>query len=349
MKVAVLGPIAWRTPPRDYGPWERIAGLIAAGLHQRGVDVTLFATLDSETPAKLAGICPAGYADDPTVDGRVWEALHVAHAFERSGEFDIVHNHLDWLPLAFEQLAHAPLVTTIHGFSGPMIMPIYRASSSAFVSISLADRSPELDYLANVYHGVDSAELPFDARGGDALVSFGRIHPDKGTAEAIEIAADAGRRLVICGIVQDQAYFHECVEPRIDGDRVTYLGSVGPLRRAEVLGSAAALLHPVAFAEPFGLSVVESMMCGTPVIAFERGSMPEIVDAGQTGYLVSDVAEAVAVVDAAAGIDRAACRGVALERFSATRMVDDYRRVYDAVIAGNDSGPSRAGHPHHVS
>jgi glycosyltransferase involved in cell wall biosynthesis len=341
VKVAVLGPIAWRTPPRDYGPWVRIAGLIADGLHQRGVDVTLFATLDSKTPAKLDGVCPTGYADDPSVDGRVWEALHIAHAFERSGEFDIVHNHLDWLPLAFEQLAHAPLVTTIHGFSGPKIMPIYLASRSALVSISLADRSPELDYVANVYHGVDSAELPFDATGGDSLVSFGRIHPDKGTADAIEIAAASGRRLVICGIVHDEAYFHECVEPRIDGDRVTYLGSVGPSRRAQILGSSAALLHPVAFAEPFGLSVVESMMCGTPVIAFERGSMREIVDPGHTGYLVSNVAEAVAVVDAAAGLDRATCRAIALERFSATRMVDDYLRVYGSALAGTASQAAR--------
>jgi len=124
MKVGILGPIAWRTPPRSYGPWERVAGLIASGLHERGVDVTLFATLDSETPAKLDGVCPAPYAEDPSMDGRVWEALHVAHAFGRSGEFDVVHNHLDWLPLAFEHLAHAPLVTTIHGFSGPTIMPV---------------------------------------------------------------------------------------------------------------------------------------------------------------------------------------------------------------------------------
>jgi glycosyltransferase involved in cell wall biosynthesis len=333
MKVAILGSIAWRTPPRAYGPWERVAGLIASGLHERGVDVTLFATLDSETPAKLDGVCPTGYAEDPTLDGRVWEALHVAHAFERSGEFDLVHNHLDWLPLAFEQLAHVPLVTTIHGFSGPTIMPVYQASNSALVSISLADRAPGLDYVANVYHGVDSAELPFDPAGGDSLVSFGRIHPDKGTAEAIQIAAAAGRRLVICGIVHDEAYFHECVEPRIDGDRVTFLGAVGPSGRAEVLGAAAALLHPVAFAEPFGLSVVESMMCGTPVIAFERGSMGEIVDPGQTGYLVQNVSEAVEVVDAAIALDRSACRAVALERFSAGRMVDDYLRVYDAVLA----------------
>ena len=150
MKVAILGSIAWRTPPRAYGPWERVAGLVASGLHDRGVDVTLFATLDSETPTKLDGVCPTGYAEDTTVDGRVWEALHVAHAFERSGEFDIVHNHLDWLPLAFEKLAHAPLVTTIHGFSGPTIMPVYQASNSALVSISLADRAPGLDYVANV-------------------------------------------------------------------------------------------------------------------------------------------------------------------------------------------------------
>ena len=333
MKVAILGSIAWRTPPRDYGPWERVAGLIASGLHERGVDVTLFATLDSETPAKLDGVCPSGYAEDDEADGRVWEALHVAHALARSGEFDIVHNHLDWLPLAFEQFARAPLVTTIHGFSGAAIMPVYERAKSAFVSISLADRAPSLRYVANVYHGVEPAELPFDPVGGDALVCFGRIHPDKGTADAIEIAARTERRLVLCGIVHDQSYFHERIEPHIDGDRVTYLGSVGPERRAEVLGGSAALLHPVAFAEPFGLSVVESMMCGTPVLAYERGSMPEIVDSGSTGYLVANVQEAVDAVERTAALDRAACRQVAEQRFSAARMVDDYLRVYHDVLA----------------
>jgi len=335
VKVAILGSIAWRTPPRDYGPWERVAGLLAAGLHARGVDVTLYATLDSETPAKLDGVCAHGYAEDTSLDGRVWEALHVAHALERSGDFDIVHNHLDWLPVALEQFARAPLVTTIHGFSGPAIMPVYERASSAFVSISLADRAPGIRYVANVYHGVESAELPFDPVGGDSLVYFGRIHPDKGTADAIEIASRAGRRLVICGIVQDEAYFRERVEPHIDGDRVTYLGSVGPLQRAEVLGGAAALLHPVFFAEPFGLSVVESMTCGTPVVAYERGSMPEIVDVGETGYLVANVDEAVEVVERAVGLDRAVCRQVAERRFSAARMVDDYMRVYDDVLAAS--------------
>ena len=335
MKVAILGSIAWRTPPRDYGPWERVAGLLATGLHARGVDVTLYATLDSETPAKLDGVCAHGYAEDTSLDGRVWEALHVAHALERSGDFDIVHNHLDWLPVALEQFARAPLVTTIHGFSGPAIMPVYERASSAFVSISLADRAPGIRYVANVYHGVESAELPFDPVGGDSLVYFGRIHPDKGTADAIEIASRAGRRLVICGIVQDEAYFRERVEPHIDGDRVTYLGSVGPLQRAEVLGGAAALLHPVFFAEPFGLSVVESMTCGTPVVAYERGSMAEIVDVGETGYLVAGVEEAVEAVERAVSLDRAVCRQVAERRFSAARMVDDYMRVYDDVLAAS--------------
>jgi len=334
MKVAVLGPIAWRTPPRHYGPWERVAGLIAAGLHERGVDVTLFATLDSETSAKLEGVCPRGYAEDAELDGRVWEALHVAHALARSGDFDIVHNHLDWLPLAFDRLARAPLVTTIHGFSSTAILPAYERSRSSFVSISLADRAPTIVYVANVYHGVDLAELPFDPAGGDALVHFGRIHPDKGTADAIEIAERAGRRLVLCGIVQDERYFAERIEPRIDGDRVTYLGSVGPQRRAEVLGRALALLHPIAFDEPFGLSVVESMACGTPVIAYPRGSMPEIVDEGVTGLLVAGVEEAVEAVDRVAALDRVACRERAERRFSAGRMVDDYLRVYEELRRG---------------
>jgi glycosyltransferase involved in cell wall biosynthesis len=335
VRVAILGPIAWRTPPQHYGPWERIAGLIAAGLHARGVDVTLFATLDSKTPAKLDGVCPHGYADDPELDGRVWEALHVAHALERSGDFDLVHNHLDWLPLAFDRLARAPLVTTIHGFSNPAILPAYRSARSAFVSISFADRAPGLSYVANVYHGVDLAELPFESAGAEALVYFGRIHPDKGAAEAIEIAGRAGRRLVLCGIVQDERYFAEQVEPHIDGDRVVYLGSVGPEQRADVLGRATALLHPISFEEPFGLSVIEAMACGTPVIAYPRGSMPEIVDEGVTGFLVANLEQAVEAVGRAAALDRAACRREAESRFSAERMVDDYLLAYEVVLAGS--------------
>jgi glycosyltransferase involved in cell wall biosynthesis len=332
MKLALLGPIAWRTPPRHYGPWELVTGLLADGLAQRGVDVTLFATLDSITLARLDGICQRPYEEDGEIDGRVWEALHVAHALSRSAEFDLIHNHLDWLPLAFAGLARAPMVTTIHGFSSPKILPAYLRSGSAFVSISDADRAPGLDYVATVHHGVDMTTLPFSARAGEGLVCFGRIHPDKGTAQAIEIARCAERPLVLCGPVQDERYFSEEIAPHVDDDRVRYLGSVGPAERAEVLGAASCLLHPIAFAEPFGLSVVESMLCGTPVVAYARGSMPELVDEGVTGVLAHGVDSAVAGVKRAAGFDRGACRQTAERRFSVDRMVDDYLEVYEGVL-----------------
>ncbi|MFC3989668.1 glycosyltransferase family 4 protein [Actinoplanes siamensis] len=331
MKVALLGPIAWRTPPLHYGPWELITSLLAEGLTERGVEVTLFATLDSVTKATLDGVVPAGYEENDGIDGRVWEAIHVSHALERSGEFDLVHNHLDWLPLAFSAHCRAPMLTTVHGFSGRNILPAYRKAKSLFVSISDSDRAADLDYLATVHHGVDLSGLPFHPDGGDDLILFGRIHPDKGTDLAIEIARRAGRRLIICGIVQDRAFFEAAVEPLIDGDSVVYLGSVGPDERGTILGSGAALLHPIRFAEPFGLSVVESMACGTPVIAYRRGSMPEVVDEGVTGRLVSSVEEAAAAVADISRLDRAACSARARERFSADRMVDQYLAIYREI------------------
>ncbi|MFG1607959.1 glycosyltransferase family 4 protein [Actinoplanes sp. NPDC049265] len=332
MRIGLLGPVAWRTPPRAYGPWEQVTGLLADGLVATGVDVTLFATLDSITTARLDGKCPRGYADDPSTDGRIAEAMHVSHALARSPEFDVIHSHLDWLPLAFAQHCRAPLLTTVHGFSSPRILPAYRASGSSFVSISDADRSPDLDYVATVYHGVDVDGLPFNPSGGSGLVSFGRIHPDKGTAVAIEIARRAGRQLTLCGPIQDERYFTEEVAPHIDGDRVVFLGPVGPQRRSEILGGAAALLHPIDFDEPFGLSVVESMICGTPVVAYPRGALPEILDEGVTGRLVRDVDQAVAAVHSVHTIDRAGCRTRARERFSAGRMVADYLAVYERLL-----------------
>jgi glycosyltransferase involved in cell wall biosynthesis len=332
MKVALLGPIAWRTPPKHYGPWELITSLLAEGLVRRGVDVTLFATLDSQTAAALDGVCPHGYAEDDTLDGRVWEALHVSHALERSAEFDLVHNHLDWLPLAFSQHCQTRLVTTIHGFSDRKILPAYQASSSAFVSISDADRAAELRYIATVHHGIDLSRFTFSATGGEDLVVLGRIHPDKGTADAIEIANQAGRRLKMAGPIQDLAYYEERVAPFVDDDKVRYLGSVGPDQRSDLLASAAALLHPIGFAEPFGLSVVEAMAAGTPVIAYDKGSMPEVIDEGVTGFLVSDITSAGAAVESAVTLPRAEIRRTAESRFSADHMVDRYLAVYASLL-----------------
>lgn len=329
----MLGPIAWRTPPVHYGPWELVTSLLTEGLTARGVDVTLFATLDSQTDATLDGVCPRGYGDDDSLDGRVWEALHVSHALARSSEFDIVHNQLDWLPLAFAEHCRTPMVTTIHGFSGAGILPAYTHARSTYVAISDSDRSDRLHYAATIHHGIDLTALPVNIHPGHDLVVFGRIHPDKGTADAIEIARQARRRLVICGIVQDERYFAERVRPHVDGDRVCYLGSVGPAQRAEVLGSAAVLLHPIHFDEPFGLSVVEAMACGTPVIAYRRGSMAEVVDVGVTGYLADDVESAVRAIDDAVALDRMAVHARAADRFGAARMVSQYCDVYAGMLA----------------
>ncbi|MDT4986816.1 MAG: hypothetical protein QOI74_910 [Micromonosporaceae bacterium] len=332
MKVALLGPVAWRTPPRAYGPWEQVVALLADGLTARGVDVTLFATLDSGTAATVDGVCPRPYNEDSSLDGRIWEALHIAYCFERSGDFDLVHSHLDWLPLAMSGFCRARMLTTIHGFSDKKILPAYRHGRSEYVAISDADRAPELSYAATVYHGVDIGQFPFVDQPGDELVAFGRIHPDKGTAEAIEIARRADRPLIICGPVHDERYHAERVEPHIDGVAVRYLGNVGPVERARILGGATALLHPIGFAEPFGLSVVESMICGTPVVAYPKGALPEIVDEGVTGLLVGGVGAAVEAVTSVARFDRRKVRETAVGRFSADRMVDDYLRVYASLI-----------------
>lgn len=335
MRIAMLAPIAWRTPPRHYGPWERVVSLITEGLVQQGIDVTLFATLDSVTGADLRGVCPRGYEEDSGIDAKVFECLHIANAFEQAHEFDLIHNHFDFLPLSYARLVDTPIVTTIHGFSSPRIVPVYEryADRSHYVSISDADRSPRLSYVATVHHGIDVESFTFRERGGDYLVFFGRIHPDKGVREAITIARRAGMPIVLAGIVQDDEYFRREIAPSIDGASVRYLGSVGPEARDELLGGACALLHPIAFEEPFGLSVVEAMATGTPVVAFARGSMREVVRDGETGFLVSSLDAAVTALERIDRIDRGACRAWVQERFSRARMVRDYLAVYDKVLS----------------
>jgi glycosyltransferase involved in cell wall biosynthesis len=266
----------------------------------------------------------------------VSECLHIANAFERAEEFDVIHNSFDFLPLTYSELVETPVLTTIHGFSSPRILAVYQRynTSSAYVAISDSDRDPSLDYLATIHHGIDTDAFTLHPTPGRYLLFFGRIHPDKGTVEAIDVAARCGLPLVIAGIVQDQQYFDELVAPRIDGVDVSFIGAVGPDERSELLGGAQALLHLIRFDEPFGYSVVEAMACGTPVIAFNRGSMPELVAAGTTGFLVDDVDEAVSAVRASLTLDRAAIRAHAVERFGVARMVDAYIGAYETVLRG---------------
>ncbi|NNC65991.1 MAG: glycosyltransferase family 4 protein [Gammaproteobacteria bacterium] len=338
MRVAVLSPISWRTPPRHYGPWESVVSLLTEELVRMGLDVTLFATGDSQTSGKLVAVCPRPYSEDRSVDPKVAECLHISEVFERSADFDLIHNHFDFLPLTYSGLTDTPVVTTIHGFSSASILPVYEKYNgrSHYVSISEADRSPALDYIATIHHGIDISQFPFSKAAGEYLLFFGRIHPDKGVYEAIQVAQRVGRKLVIAGIVQDREYFETRVEPYLDGDAVEYVGAVGPAERSQVLGEALALLHLISFDEPFGLSLVESLACGTPVIAFGRGSMPEIIKHGETGYIVEDVDCAVEAVALVRTLDRFACRKDAEQRFSHIRMASDYVRVYREILESKD-------------
>lgn len=334
MKIAILSPIAWRTPPRKYGPWELVASTLTEGLVAKGLDVTLFATSDSITAGKLDAVCVAPYAEDPETDPKVWECLHIAHLMENAARFDIIHNHFDFLPLSYSQLIKTPMITTIHGFSSEKIVPVYQKynSNTSYISISDADRHPSLDYLQTIYHGIDPLRFPFKPRKEDYLVYFGRIHPDKGTHAAVEIARLSGYPLKIAGLIQDQEYFNKQIMPHIDDNHVFYLGNAAPEEGKEILGNARALLHPIFFDEPFGLSVVEAMMCGTPVIAFNRGSMPELLTDGITGYLVNDVAEAVHAIASLHKIDPLNCRQRALKNFSIEQMVKAYIGAYEKVL-----------------
>jgi glycosyltransferase involved in cell wall biosynthesis len=330
----VLASIAHSVPPRSYGPWEQVAATLTEGLVARGHDVTLFATADSTTTARLHAEAPAGYEEDPLVDAKVYEALHIAAAFERANEYDVISNQFDFLPLAFSRLVSTSVVTTIHGFSSERIVPVYRAYDDIvhYVAISDSDRHPDLTYSATIHHGIAVDEFTVGAGDGGYLLFLGRIHPDKGTAEAIHVARRVGVPLVIAGIIQDEDYFNRHVAPHLDSANVTYVGPVGADDRDRLLGGAMALLHLIGFDEPFGLSVVESLAAGTPVIARPRGSMPELIRDGVTGYLVDNVDAAAHAVRAISDIDRRDCRADAVARFTADRMVDEYEELFRSVV-----------------
>ena len=334
MRVAMLAPIAWRTPPRNYGPWELVTSMLTEALVARGIDVTLFATLDSITAAALDGVVPAPYGDDASIDAKVWEFRHLAHLFEQAGQFDLIHNQADFPAHAFARLTDTPIVTTIHGFSSERILPMYAEYQDLvhYVAISDADRHPDLRYAATIHHGIPIDDFPLNPTGSDDLLFFGRIHHDKGAAEAIAAARTCGRHLHMYGIVQDKDYYERDVEPAVDGARVTYHGAVGGAQRLRALGDARALLHLINFDEPFGLSVIEAMACGTPVIATRRGSMPELIEDGITGFLVDSLDEANQAIERVDEIDRSRVRRAIANRFSVDRMADDYLKLYRRVV-----------------
>ncbi|MGB3619181.1 MAG: glycosyltransferase family 4 protein [Catalinimonas sp.] len=344
MKIGILAPIAWRTPPEHYGGWELVASGVSEGLVARGHDVRLFATADSLTAAHLEAVCPHPLTrPDHGLDSRVMETLHVAHAYERAQALglDILHNHAGAFGVPPAALVDFPVVTTLHGSAAEAgSRRIYgRYPTHPYVSISDAERrlAPNLHYVATVYNGIAVERFPFAERPGDYLLCIGRMSPDKGIHVAIAAARRAGVPLVLAGIVpvENQAYFEREVAPHL-GAGVEFVGPVGHQEKGRLLAGARAFLHLVTYEEAFGLTMAESMACGTPVIATRRGSVPELIEEGRTGFIVpaegDPTAAAVASINKTHMLDRTACRQHAT-RFDVSRMVEGYERVYRQLLA----------------
>ena len=340
-RVAILSPVAWRTPPRQYGAWETVASNITEGLAARGWDVTLFATRDSITGGHLHAVIDQGYEEDSAVDPKVAEYLHISEAFEHAAEFDLIHSHYDFMALTYSRLVKTPVLTTIHGFSSPKIMPVYQKYRDGyFVSISDSDRAPGLNYLATVYNGIDLSLYPLQESPGEELIFLGRIHPDKGVHLAIAVARLSGLPLLIAGIIQDKEYFEKQVEPYLDDREIRYIGPVGVAGKNELFSRARALLHLNTIPERFGLVLAEANAAGVPVIATDLGSCREVIEDGKTGFLVHGVNEAVEALKSVHKIDRSTCRRRVQQCFSIETMVEAYERVYCRIFDLETKGRS---------
>ncbi len=299
----------------------------------RGWDVTLFATGDSVTSARLQSVVERGYEEDAAVDSKVAEYLHISEVFERAAEFDLIHSHYDFMALTYTRLVSTPVLTTIHGFSSPEIMTVYQKYRDGyFVSISESDRAVGLNYLGTVYNGIDLSLYPLQSSHGDNLIFLGRIHPDKGVHLAIEVARQSGWPLVIAGIIQDKTYYDEQVKPHLD-HQIRYIGSVDIEGKNGLFAGARALLHLNTIPERFGLVLAEANAAGVPVIAMNLGSCREVIRDGQTGFLVNNVHEAVQSLRKLDEIDQTACREHVQQRFSIDTMVAGYERVYAEIFS----------------
>lgn len=337
MRIGILASVAWRVPPRHYGGWETIAHVLAEGLTAKEHDVTLFATADSHTSARLESVVPRPLEEDRDLPSRVYETLHIAHAYERSANLDILHNNIGVFGTVLSRLSPVPVVTTLHGSAAEEDSRIVyqRYREQPYVSISDAERTlaPELNYVATVYNGIRTDGLPEPTEPDDYLLFVGRLSPDKGAHHAVRVAQITGRRLLISGIVpqSNRAYYETEIAPHVDGKRITFIGPCDPDTRNSLMNRAYAFLHLIEYREAFGLTMAEAMARGCPVIAFRRGSVPEVVRDGETGYIVDTIEEAVDAVDRVPRLNRRKCSQWARKWFSAGQMVDGYERVYEAL------------------
>lgn len=347
MRIAQIAPLYESVPPRRYGGTERVVSYLTEELVRLGHDVTLFATGDSVTSAKLVSpraralreAAAAGVIDDFTAP----HVLELSDAMKRSHEFDVLHYHSGYLHFLMSRLLRVPHVTTMHGrLDLPELQPLFRAfNDEPLVSISNQQREPLAfaNWAATVYHGIPADLLSLGNGRGNYLAFLGRISPEKRVDRAIQVAERVGMELRIAAKVDDadRTYYEERIRPMLQHSRVHFIGEIGEGEKSEFLGNARALLFPIEWPEPFGLVMVEAMACGTPVIAFRRGSVPEIISDGETGFLVDSVDGAVAAVQRLETLERAQCRRVFEARFIARRMAEEYLAVYRRLTWERDA------------
>lgn len=346
MRIALVAPLIEAVPPLLYGGTERVVSVLTEELVRRGHDVTLFASGDSRTSARLVPCSPRGLRLDPEVRDHVaYTVLELGQVYARAREFDIIHNHTDYLAFPFARLTSTPTVTTTHGrLDLPEVQQLYRGfPEQRLVSISNAQRAPlpDANWAATVYNGIDLDHFRFRPEPGDYLVFLGRISPEKRPDRAIEIARDVGMPLVIAAKVDpvDRAYYEQAIAPLIrSSSLVEYVGEVDERAKDELLGGACAYLFPIDWPEPFGLTMVEAMATGTPVVAYRAGAVPEVVVDGVTGFIRDTMRDLIDAVERVPDLDRRACRAHVERMFSPTAMATGYERVYERVLA--DTGPA---------
>ncbi|HEY9693200.1 MAG TPA: glycosyltransferase family 4 protein [Oculatellaceae cyanobacterium] len=341
MRIAQIAPLWERVPPPAYGGVELVVGLLCDELVRRGHDVTLFASGDSISLAKLESVHPQALRLDPAVkEYSIYEALHLSKAYERAHEFDIIHSHMGCTALPYAKFVKTPTVHTLHGIFTPDNEKMFSyARSQPYVNISNSQREPRLNLncVATVYNGIDTSNYEFHPKHQDPpyLAFLGRLSPEKGTHLAIEIAKRSGLPLKIAGKIDvvDVDYYEQEIKPHIDGEQIQYLGEANHEQKNALLGGAVATLFPITWREPFGLVMIESMVSGTPVIAIEMGSTQEVIADGKTGFLIQNVEEAVAAVGKVTGLSRQACRDHVIKNFSVKKMTEGYEAVYRQILA----------------
>ncbi|WP_066382247.1 MULTISPECIES: glycosyltransferase family 4 protein [unclassified Anabaena] len=340
MRIAQVAPLWERVPPPAYGGIELVVGLLTDELVRRGHEVTLFASGDSLSLAKLVSVHPRALRLDSSVkECSIYEMLQLATVYERADEFDIIHSHMGCASLPYAKLVTNATVHTLHGiFTSDNEKMFQYAKNQPFVSISDAQREQrlELNYLATVYNGIDVSSYKFYPQPDEPpyLVFLGRISPEKGTHLAIEIAKKAGWRLKIAGKVDvvDVEYYEKEIKPLIDGKQIEYLGEANHTQKNALMGGAVATLFPITWREPFGLVMVESMASGTPVIAMKLGSTTEVIADGKTGFLCNNIEECVSAIAKVAELNRYTCREYVQNRFSLQAMTDGYEAVYQQIL-----------------